>query len=195
MPEFIAVCCCDCKMWQVTQRRKAQGKLQISKWDCKLCGKKQSVQHVAGSSFSASDLRPLVQDMNMKKKDAPQEEKVESSDVRVRVFVPFSSDWDALLSSSSSSEEGEAVLLYRQQEQKRARKSGGKKSIKKIAVDEQGFVKPAPIVIPQQQQQQKNKKVEQHDDDEEGDDGAMFVRDDSSKYVAVEDEVWRDPDE
>jgi hypothetical protein len=199
MPEFVLVRCCDCEMWQVTQRRKSQGKLQISKWECKLCGKKQSVGSVAGTAQQAAELRPLCQELNLRKRDAPtKDEQVQEE--RVAVFVPFSSDWDALLSESSSSEEGEAMLMFRDRQlpPKRKRESVAKtsKTKKRVlaeekAIDDGGFAKPLPPQHQQQQQQQQQQQLLENDDD-----GLMFSRDDNRSFVAVADEeVWKDPDD
>jgi len=47
-------------MYQVTQQKKAK------KWECKVCHSSQSIKQIFGTSNKASDLRPKVQDYNMK---------------------------------------------------------------------------------------------------------------------------------
>ena len=57
--EYHIVRCCDCLMFQVQQKKK------VKRFNCKLCGKKQSLQRIYGQSYQAKDLRPLVQQFNM----------------------------------------------------------------------------------------------------------------------------------
>lgn len=200
MPEFIVVRCCSCDTWQVTQRRKPQGKLQVSKWQCKICSKSQSVTNVASSSTQAAELRPLVQELNMnsgKKRMLEEEAPAEPAEVLVPVWTPYSADWAALASSSSSSsEEGEALPLFndRAASSKRRRKQGGASATQPAAAasatkaaierDDEGFARPlarasrpAPPPLAEE---------------EEGEDGFMLARD-SSRFVAVDDEVWQEP--
>lgn len=58
MPEFIVVQCHGCELYQVCQRRKD------GKFNCKVCGSKQSVRAILARSENASQLRPVVQNIN-----------------------------------------------------------------------------------------------------------------------------------
>ena len=59
--EFLALCCYNCHMFQVQQRTKTK------KWACKTCGSKQSIIKVYASSSKAAEVRPVVQNLNLKK--------------------------------------------------------------------------------------------------------------------------------
>ncbi|CAE7485556.1 mrnip [Symbiodinium sp. CCMP2592] len=61
MPEHIVVRCFFCQTHQVTQRNKKQ------KFDCKLCGAKQSVKAVLASGTAGKELREVVQQLNFTK--------------------------------------------------------------------------------------------------------------------------------
>ena len=52
--------CCECSIFQVQQKKKS------TQFSCKLCGKKQTLQRVYAQSFQAKDLRPLVQEYNLR---------------------------------------------------------------------------------------------------------------------------------
>ncbi|XP_069753935.1 MRN complex-interacting protein [Narcine bancroftii] len=57
-PHFQALRCCQCRAFQVQQVKKSK------KWNCKLCGEKQSVLKVYGQG-SGADCRHHVQKLNM----------------------------------------------------------------------------------------------------------------------------------
>ncbi|XP_051871178.1 MRN complex-interacting protein isoform X2 [Pristis pectinata] len=57
-PQFQALRCCSCLTYQVQQVKKSK------KWNCKLCGEKQSVLKVYGQG-SGADCRQHVQKLNM----------------------------------------------------------------------------------------------------------------------------------
>ena len=59
MPEYIVVRCFSCGLFGVIQKPKS------SKWNCRVCNAKQSVQKEYAISFKASDLRPVVQTLNL----------------------------------------------------------------------------------------------------------------------------------
>ena len=59
MIEWLCVCCAQCGKFQGQQRKK------VSKWQCKVCGHKQSLVKVFAVSFEAKDIRKVVQDLNM----------------------------------------------------------------------------------------------------------------------------------
>jgi len=71
MPEYIAVRCFDelCGMFQgctsVSQFKVIQ-KPKSKKFQCRVCSKKQSVIKSYATSFKASDIRPIIQELNMK---------------------------------------------------------------------------------------------------------------------------------
>lgn len=73
MPEFIAVNCFNCHMFQVQQVRKDR------KWNCKTCGSKQSIIKVYASHSNAALVRPIVQNLNMKRGTLEEELKSSSS--------------------------------------------------------------------------------------------------------------------
>lgn len=57
--EFQILCCFSCHTFQVDIVKK-----QNVKWQCKLCGEKQSVKRVFGVASSAKECREMVQDLN-----------------------------------------------------------------------------------------------------------------------------------
>jgi len=61
MPEYIAIQCFDCRTAQCIQKPKS------GKFVCRLCNAKQSVRTVFAISFQAKDIRPVVQQINMKR--------------------------------------------------------------------------------------------------------------------------------
>ncbi|CAE7248206.1 mrnip [Symbiodinium natans] len=61
MPEHIVVRCYSCQTHQAVQRNKKQ------KFDCKLCGAKQSVKAVLASGTAGKELREVVQQLNYTK--------------------------------------------------------------------------------------------------------------------------------
>ncbi|KAL4419514.1 hypothetical protein ABPG77_002300 [Micractinium sp. CCAP 211/92] len=59
MPQtWLVVCCHSCSKFQVDQEKKAK------KWQCKVCGEKQSLQRIFARSHSAKDCRQVVQQYN-----------------------------------------------------------------------------------------------------------------------------------
>lgn len=64
MPEFIAVQCFNCELFQVCQRRKDK------KFKCKVCSSNQSIRSVLAQSQSASQIRPVVQKANLARGEA-----------------------------------------------------------------------------------------------------------------------------
>jgi hypothetical protein len=58
---FLIVRCCDCGHFSVKAETKSP------KWACKLCGEKQAQARVFASAAKAADLRPLVQEYNLKR--------------------------------------------------------------------------------------------------------------------------------
>jgi ribosomal protein S27E len=58
---FLIVRCCQCGHFSVKAETKSP------KWACKLCGAKQAQARVYSSAAKAADLRPLVQEYNMKR--------------------------------------------------------------------------------------------------------------------------------
>ncbi|KAL4451795.1 hypothetical protein ABPG75_007457 [Micractinium tetrahymenae] len=59
MPQtWLVVCCHACGKFQVDQEKK------VKKWQCKVCGEKQSLQRIYARSHSAKDCRQVVQKYN-----------------------------------------------------------------------------------------------------------------------------------
>lgn len=67
MQEFYAVQCFQCKQFQVVQKRKDR------KFNCKLCGNKQSVRKVVARSTKAADVRKFVQQLNLRRGQAAEQ--------------------------------------------------------------------------------------------------------------------------
>ena len=61
MPEFVAVSCSACKRHQVVHL--------ANRFECRICGVKQSQSMILGRSSKAKELRLLVQEANMKQAD------------------------------------------------------------------------------------------------------------------------------
>ncbi|CAM9735620.1 unnamed protein product [Chrysoparadoxa australica] len=55
--KFLAVQCYQCNQYAVQQQTKG------NQWSCCMCGSKQSIVKIFGSSNSAKDIRPLVQQL------------------------------------------------------------------------------------------------------------------------------------
>jgi hypothetical protein len=194
MPEFIVVKCCDCDTWQVTQKCKPKGKLQVVKWTCKLCNKAQSVTNIASSSMQAAELRPIVQELNLRRKDVAPLPQVE--EVRVPVRMSYSSEWDALVSSSSSSEDGESLPLFAEFTQvKRRRKSNSTTNVQNkkpnSITDQKQTVEAAPMFKEPTVPFRPSVAAQQED----GEDGMLFSRDSGKYEVVCDEEVWQEPDE
>jgi len=68
MPEHIVVRCYACQSFQAQQLRKTND------FVCKMCGSKQSVRKIYARSFKAADIRPIVQEYNMKRGEIEEEE-------------------------------------------------------------------------------------------------------------------------
>lgn len=66
MQEFLVVQCYSCNQYQVSQKRKDK------KFKCKVCGSSQSVRTVAARSHRAAQLRPIVQQANLRRGEAEQ---------------------------------------------------------------------------------------------------------------------------
>ncbi|GMH33345.1 hypothetical protein BSKO_01179 [Bryopsis sp. KO-2023] len=66
MPEYMCVQCFSCETYQVQQVKKA------NKFQCKMCGEKQSVQKIFAVSDKAKDVRLVVQERNMKRSEEGQ---------------------------------------------------------------------------------------------------------------------------
>lgn len=67
MPEHIVVRCYSCQSFQAQQLRKTND------FVCKMCGSKQSVRKIYARSFKAADIRPIVQEYNMKRGEIEEE--------------------------------------------------------------------------------------------------------------------------
>eukprot|EP00177_Eucheuma_denticulatum_P004640 GFKZ01008443.1.p1 GENE.GFKZ01008443.1~~GFKZ01008443.1.p1 ORF type:complete len:288 (-),score=35.67 GFKZ01008443.1:82-945(-) len=67
MQEFYAVQCFQCKQFQVAQKRKDR------KFNCKICGNKQSVRKIAARSHKAADVRKFVQQLNLRRGQAAEQ--------------------------------------------------------------------------------------------------------------------------
>jgi hypothetical protein len=61
MPEFFALQCASCGTFCVQQATKA------GKWQCRLCGAKQSIVRIFARSASAADVRGAVGELNMRR--------------------------------------------------------------------------------------------------------------------------------
>jgi hypothetical protein len=192
MPEFIAVRCCECSLWQVVQRRKPQGRLGVSKWSCRVCGKAQSVTAVAGAAQQAAALRPLVQELNLTggQAKAAAEQNPAPLEERVAVRVPFDPVWDRLMpeAESSDSESGEAVALVRGDTAGRKRQRKTPKQPKaKAAIEhneeEEAVAVPAKKAAPP-------KRQEREQDEEDGEEGVTWTR--QQQLEVVQDEVWNE---
>lgn len=61
--EYIAVQCFQCHAFQVAQQTKT------NKWNCKICNSKQTIKKIYAISFQAKDIRPIVQDLNLKRNE------------------------------------------------------------------------------------------------------------------------------
>ncbi|KAL0480536.1 hypothetical protein AKO1_006845 [Acrasis kona] len=59
--EYIAVQCFECRAFQVAQQTKT------NKWQCKICNSKQTVRKIYAISYQAKDIRPIIQDLNLKR--------------------------------------------------------------------------------------------------------------------------------
>lgn len=59
MPEFVALRCAGCSTFQV-QQYKASGK-----WQCRLCGEKQSVTRVFARDAKAANVRSVVHELSL----------------------------------------------------------------------------------------------------------------------------------
>lgn len=72
MPQtFLVVQCFQCKAFQSDLEKKS------NKWQCKLCGEKQSLQRVYARSHSAKDCRLVVQHYNAARGDILEDEDAE----------------------------------------------------------------------------------------------------------------------
>ena len=60
--EFQILRCYSCETFNVDIVKKT-----ITKWQCKMCGEKQSIKHVYGTSSSAKDCREMAQALNEKR--------------------------------------------------------------------------------------------------------------------------------
>lgn len=60
--EFQILRCYACEVFNVDIVKKFS-----NKWSCKMCGEKQSVKHVYGTSSSASECREYVQHLNQQR--------------------------------------------------------------------------------------------------------------------------------
>jgi hypothetical protein len=67
--EYIAVQCFQCHAFQVAQQTKA------NKWSCKICNSKQTVRKIFAISYQAKDIRPIVQDLNLKRGEIEKNQK------------------------------------------------------------------------------------------------------------------------
>jgi len=67
MPTFLAVRCYSCSTFQVIQRTKQ------TRWTCKLCHEKQSLQRAYATSWAARDARAVVQQLNLARGMASQD--------------------------------------------------------------------------------------------------------------------------
>jgi predicted RNA-binding Zn-ribbon protein involved in translation (DUF1610 family) len=118
MVEYFIVRCCNCSKFQVQQRKK------VNKFKCTVCGKAQSVRKLYGESYKASDLRPIVQDYNMKegliqetkKEQAKQQESDESeevfySDEEPAPKQPVRNQWEQFAWSEQTFEEYDESCL------------------------------------------------------------------------------------
>ncbi|KAK8832828.1 hypothetical protein WA577_001646, partial [Blastocystis sp. JDR] len=61
MPEYIVVCCYECKLFQGQQVNKQK------KFTCKVCGAKQSVRHIFAKTDYPKNIRSIVQELNQKR--------------------------------------------------------------------------------------------------------------------------------
>eukprot|EP01127_Copromyxa_protea_P005106 TRINITY_DN1494_c1_g1_i1.p1 TRINITY_DN1494_c1_g1~~TRINITY_DN1494_c1_g1_i1.p1 ORF type:complete len:301 (-),score=83.85 TRINITY_DN1494_c1_g1_i1:333-1235(-) len=68
MPEYLALRCFSCGTFQSHQLRKD------SKFSCLICKEKQSYRKVYARSFKAADIRPIVQQFNMRRGEMDEEE-------------------------------------------------------------------------------------------------------------------------
>lgn len=66
--EYIAIRCFSCGVFQVQQQKKK------NEFQCRVCGTKQSVRKVYARSYKAADIRPLVQEYNMKRGEKEEQE-------------------------------------------------------------------------------------------------------------------------
>ncbi|EFC42039.1 predicted protein [Naegleria gruberi] len=67
MPEHAIFQCFNCTAFSINQVTKNR------KWKCKLCGSQQSIRKVFANSNQPKDLRPIVQELNMKRGEIEQE--------------------------------------------------------------------------------------------------------------------------
>jgi hypothetical protein len=201
MPTFILVGCAKCKTFQVTQLRKPQGNLQVSKFVCKVCGEQQSVQREMGRSTRASDLRATCQELNMRRgqhEQQQQEQQEEQPQHEVqRVLVQYDAAFDVFRGSddeenNNEQEEEEEVLLYRPDALKARRKE---KRPRKPKAEEEEDVPQSRQMVERREAPKKAEKREEAEDELELDD-VVLTRHKADKFVRVEDEeVWRDEDE
>lgn len=99
--------CYSCGTFQAKQRTKSK------KWNCKLCGSKQSLRKVYACSSKAADIRPIVMNLNMARSHQNLEDEAdedESNEQHQTVLLPedqteakmggnAGSKWDAYLVS------------------------------------------------------------------------------------------------
>lgn len=126
MPEHVAVRCYSCQSFQAQQLRKTND------FVCKMCGAKQSVRKIYARSFKAADIRPIVQEYNMKRGEIEEDEaqlKVVQVELRAQQRTEHvtehmtssaapqwsgkSSEWDQFLDEVRSVTRGTSVNLMR----------------------------------------------------------------------------------
>ena len=200
MPEFVAVRCCECSLWQVVQKKKPQGKLQVSKWACRVCGKAQSVTTVAGAAQQAAALRPLVQELNMTSGRAREEARANPApaEERVAVRVAFDPALAALApdSQSSDSESGEALPLFRgasgggdrRKRQRRAPASKRVRAEEEEEEEEEGEHEEPAAAAAGKKTRAVRVEQKEAEEDEGGDEGVTWAR--QQQLEVVQDEVW-----
>eukprot|EP01083_Nonionella_stella_P261391 890062_1 len=68
MPEFWAVRCYNCQTFVAQQKKK------VKKWKCPICGSKQSVKRIYGTSNSGKDIRQLIVQLNQNRAEYDRKE-------------------------------------------------------------------------------------------------------------------------
>jgi len=122
--EYAVFQCFQCSAFAINQITKNR------KWKCKLCGSQQSIRKIYATSAQPKDLRPIVQNLNMKRGEIEQElnnqEVVEEEPKKVT--VPSQSKWTKYNTKQeeSESEEDGIQIVTSMETNKKTRRSAPK---------------------------------------------------------------------
>ena len=123
--EYAVFQCFQCSAFAINQITKNR------KWKCKLCGSQQSIRKIYATSAQPKDLRPIVQNLNMKRGEIEQElnnqEVVEEEPKKVT--VPSQSKWtkyNTKQEESESEEEDDIQIVTSMETKKKTSRSAPK---------------------------------------------------------------------